>query len=129
MQRHIVKCPCFVSKKQNQKFSDLSDTWNFFKKYINFYKQLDGTTMPDAVPAALVQDASAGWFLYVSFTFSNFIPLHGFSLLQSNFTAISVADVPWISWYVTSLIFTPEIYATTTNYRNPYESYPDVKIS
>lgn len=34
--------------------------------------------------------------------------LHGYFELQSNLTATSVADVPWTSWYVTSLTLTPE---------------------
>lgn len=85
-----VKSPVLFYKNQTKIFSPVPNNC----KETNFYKQLDGTTMPDAVPAALVQDASAGLFLYISFTLSNFIPLHGFFLLQSNFNAISVADVP-----------------------------------
>jgi len=37
------------------------------------------------------------------------IPLHGLLALQSNFTATLDADVPWMSVYLTSLIFTAEL--------------------
>lgn len=73
------------------------------------YKQLEGRTRPEAVPAAWLQEDCAGRaFLYVSFTSSNLMLLHGYFELQLKFTATSVADVPWMSWYVTSLTLTPD---------------------
>ena len=40
--------------------------------------------------------------------FFTVIAEHGFPGLQLKFTATLVAELPWMSWYVTLLIFTPE---------------------
>ena len=82
-----------------------------------YNKQLAGTTNPEAIPSALAHKDLGNLFLYVSFTSFNFIPLHGLVGLQSNFTAISLADVPWISSYLTSLTFTPEACTNSINQR------------
>lgn len=71
-------------------------------------KQLVGSTTSYAVPPAFAQDAVAGLFLKVRSTPSRVIPRHGFVLLQSNFIATGVADVPCTSSYLMLLILMPE---------------------
>ena len=60
----------------------------------------------------------------MSFTSSNLILEHGFPELQSNFIATSVADVPWMSWYVTSLIFTPEACNNKKEKKKEHVNFP-----
>ena len=81
------------------------------ERYQNLYsyRQLVGRSNPEAVPAAYEHDETAGLPAYTRLTSFNLIPLHGLPLLQSNFTATCVADVPCTSSYTTSLIFTPDI--------------------
>lgn len=74
------------------------------------HRQLLGCWNPASVPPAWLQSAIAGLFRYVSFTSWSLIPVHGFFELQSNFTPTCVADVPWMSKNITSLIFIPETY-------------------
>lgn len=74
------------------------------------HRQLLGCWNPASVPPAWLQSAIAGLFWYVSFTSWSLIPVHGFLELQSNFTPTCVADVPWMSKNITSLIFIPETY-------------------
>ena len=80
------------------------------ERYQNLYsyRQLVGRSKPEAVPATFEQDETAGLPAYTRLTSFNLIPLHGLPLLQSNFTATCVADVPCTSSNATLLIFTPE---------------------
>lgn len=67
-------------------------------------------TIPKLDPPMFLHDDVAALFLYVSFMSSNRMSLHGWLELQSNIIPSDVADVPLMFLYVTSLIFTPELF-------------------
>uniref|UniRef100_A0A0E0F4B5 Uncharacterized protein n=1 Tax=Oryza meridionalis TaxID=40149 RepID=A0A0E0F4B5_9ORYZ len=78
-------------------------------------KQLGGSISPNATPCAFWQNdaagrssaaAAGGW--YLSRTSLMAIPAHGRLGLQSNLTAVAVADVPSTSVYDTPLISIPD---------------------
>lgn len=79
-------------------------------------RQLGGSTSPNATPCAFRQNdaagcsssaaAAGGW--YLSRTSLMAIPAHGRLGLQSNLTAVAVADVPSMSVYDTPLISIPD---------------------